>query len=110
MALIRTIGTTSRDRYAASCAISGICRVTNDASADGLAGDEPPGRWLQRQRKAAGLTQEDLAERSGLSVRTVRNLERGAPKPHPRSLHLLGAALNVPEPGISELIATYRAG
>jgi hypothetical protein len=46
MALIRTIGTTSGDRYAASCAISGICRVTDDASADGLTGDEPPGRWL----------------------------------------------------------------
>ena len=83
--------------------------MTDDATADGPTGDEPPGLWLQRQRKAAGLTQEDLAERSGLSVRTVRNLERGAPKPHPRSLHLLAAALNLPEPGISELIATYRA-
>src|SRR3569833_44291 len=32
---------------------------------------------LRRQRLAAGMTQEELASRSGLGVRTVRELERG---------------------------------
>ncbi|WP_422341030.1 helix-turn-helix domain-containing protein, partial [Trebonia sp.] len=38
---------------------------------------EPPGLWLRGQRIAAGLTQEDLAERSGVSVRTIADMERG---------------------------------
>lgn len=38
---------------------------------------------LRRHRAAAGLTQEDLAERAGLSVRGVSDLERGL-RPHPR--------------------------
>src|SRR5579862_2481051 len=32
---------------------------------------------LQRYRRAAGLTQEELAERARLSVRGISNLERG---------------------------------
>src|SRR3954454_11800262 len=41
---------------------------------------EPPttfGDWLRRYRLAAGLTQELLAERAGLSVRGISDLERG---------------------------------
>ena len=38
---------------------------------------ESPGRWLRGQRIAAGMTQEDLSERSGLSVRAIADLERG---------------------------------
>ena len=33
---------------------------------------------LRRHRLAAGLTQDDLAGRSGLSVRGIQDLERGA--------------------------------
>ena len=32
---------------------------------------------LRRQRAAAGLTQEELAERAGVSVRTISDVERG---------------------------------
>ncbi len=41
---------------------------------------EPPGfgRLLREHRRRALLSQERLAERAGLSVRTVRDLERGA--------------------------------
>ena len=35
------------------------------------------GAWLRRHRMAAGLTQEELAERSGLSVRAISDMERG---------------------------------
>ena len=33
------------------------------------------GCWLLRLRRQAGLTQESLADRAGLSVRTIRNIE-----------------------------------
>jgi transcriptional regulator with XRE-family HTH domain len=35
------------------------------------------GRLLRRLRRAAGLTQEELAERAGISARTVSDAERG---------------------------------
>ncbi len=37
----------------------------------------PLGMLLKRYRVAAGLTQEELAERSGVSARTISDLERG---------------------------------
>jgi transcriptional regulator with XRE-family HTH domain/tetratricopeptide (TPR) repeat protein len=84
--------------------------MSSDPGAVGPVVHEPPGQWLQRCRRAAGLTQEDVAERSGLSVRTVRNLERGsAAMPHLRSLRLMASALDVPDPVLNELLDRYRA-
>jgi tetratricopeptide (TPR) repeat protein/transcriptional regulator with XRE-family HTH domain len=69
----------------------------------------PPGVWLRKQRVAAGLTQEDLAERSGVSVRTIADLERGRTRrPYPSSVRALTSALGLPAAG-TELIARYRA-
>lgn len=52
-------------------------------------------RWL---RARAMLTQEELAERARLSVRTVRNLEAGhIRRPRSGSIRLLAAALGLPE-------------
>jgi predicted ATPase/DNA-binding XRE family transcriptional regulator len=44
----------------------------------------PPtfGDLLRRWRLAAGLTQEELAERTGLGVRSIQHLEGGAHLPH----------------------------
>jgi predicted ATPase/DNA-binding XRE family transcriptional regulator len=39
--------------------------------------DLTPGRLLRRHRAASGLTQEELAERAGISARTVSDVERG---------------------------------
>ncbi|EOD63885.1 hypothetical protein H480_34736, partial [Amycolatopsis vancoresmycina DSM 44592] len=39
--------------------------------------DDRPGTTFKRFRHHAGLTQEALAERSGVSVRTIRGLETG---------------------------------
>jgi tetratricopeptide (TPR) repeat protein/transcriptional regulator with XRE-family HTH domain len=70
---------------------------------------EPPGRWLRGQRVAAGLTQEDLAERSGVSVRTIADLERGRTRrPYPSSVRALIGALGLPDEAASELVARYR--
>lgn len=56
------------------------------------------GALLRRQRLAAGLSQEALAERAGISGEAVAALERGRRKaPRPETLTLLVAALN-PDP------------
>ena len=69
-----------------------------------------PGEWLRQQRVAAGLTQEDLAERSGVSVRAIADLERGRTrKPYPSSVRALARALGLPDTAGAELVARYRA-
>lgn len=63
------------------------------------------GALLRRRRLAAGLTQEDLAGRSGLSVRAISNLERGiTASPYSSSVRLLADALNLPEQARQELV------
>ncbi len=54
------------------------------------------GTLLRRYRIAAGLTQEELAERAGVSVRRLGDLERGAPHtPRPDTIALLMGALGL---------------
>lgn len=54
------------------------------------------GALLRRLRKRSGLTQEQLAERSGVSVRTIRRLETGGSADHrTRTVLLLADALGV---------------
>ncbi len=61
---------------------------------------EPAGRahfgtLLRQLRLDAGMTQQDLAERSRLSVEAISTLERGArTRPHTDTLTLLARALN----------------
>ena len=52
--------------------------------ASGAEGDRPAlfGELLGRHRAVSGLTQEELAERAGLSVRGLRYLERGLHRPY----------------------------
>ena len=51
-------------------------------------------RLLARFRLARGLSQEELADRSGMSVRAIRNLEHGqVGRPHRSSIALLADAL-----------------
>ena len=54
------------------------------------------GDLLRQHRSAAGLTQEDLAERSGLSVDTISLLERGEHRrPHRYTMRSLADALGL---------------
>ncbi len=48
---------------------------------------------LRRHRVAAGLTQEALAERAGLSTRGIQNLEHGVRRPYRDTLERLTNAL-----------------
>jgi transcriptional regulator with XRE-family HTH domain/tetratricopeptide (TPR) repeat protein len=74
-------------------------------------GPTRPGEWLRQQRVAAGLTQEDLAERSRVSVRAIADLERGrTKKPYPSSVRAIVRALGLPEEAGDELVTRYRAG
>jgi transcriptional regulator with XRE-family HTH domain len=56
------------------------------------------GTLLRWHRLASGLTQEELADRSGLSVRAIANMERGqTTRPHRYSVQSLGDALGLLE-------------
>ena len=56
------------------------------------------GELLRRYRLEAGLSQEELAQRAGLSVRAVANMERGrTTRPYERSVRVLAEALALPE-------------
>jgi transcriptional regulator with XRE-family HTH domain len=51
---------------------------------------------LKALRERAGMTQEELAERSSLSIRTISDLERGrTTTPQRRSIALLARALGL---------------
>jgi transcriptional regulator with XRE-family HTH domain len=62
---------------------------------------------LRRFRLRARLTQEELAERSGLSVRTIRGLESGRQRnPQLGSLRQLAGAMGLDANDRDELVAT----
>jgi predicted ATPase/DNA-binding CsgD family transcriptional regulator/transcriptional regulator with XRE-family HTH domain/predicted negative regulator of RcsB-dependent stress response len=65
---------------------------------------------LRRFRLAAGLSQEALAERAGLSVRGISDLERGLRRiPHPATLARLAEALELTATDRATLLAVRQA-
>jgi predicted ATPase/transcriptional regulator with XRE-family HTH domain len=65
------------------------------------------GLLLRRHRRAAGLTQEALAERAGLSVEAISALERGRRRaPHRDTVQLLAVALRLTEAEAAALAGT----
>jgi DNA-binding XRE family transcriptional regulator len=66
---------------------------------------------VRRSRHAAWMTQEELAEKSGLSPRTIQAVERGQVKrPHRESVRLLAKALGLHGQARAEFEATARKG
>ena len=64
---------------------------------------------LKRYRVAAGLTQEELAERANLSVRGISNLERGARHlPQHATIELLAEALQLAGSDRAAFVAAAR--
>ena len=56
---------------------------------------------LTKYRKKQNLTQDELADKTGLSVRTIQRIEAGStPKGH--SLHVLAEALNISKEKLTE--------
>jgi transcriptional regulator with XRE-family HTH domain len=69
----------------------------------------PFGVLLHRHRAAAGLSQDELAERAGLSRRGISDLERGERRsPHPGTVRRLAEALNLDDAERSSLLASVR--
>lgn len=62
------------------------------------------GKWIEKTRKAAGLEQKEVAQRSGLSTAYISQLERhqphlitnADPQPSRKSVLKIARALNVP--------------
>jgi transcriptional regulator with XRE-family HTH domain len=66
----------------------------------------PFGALLRRYREAAGLSQEDLAERAGLTAKEIGALERGErQRPQPHTLQQLAAALRLSDQQRAAFIA-----
>lgn len=69
------------------------------------------GTVLRAYRTGAGLTQEDLADRSGLSVRAIRNLEIGrTERPQRQTVALLSLALRLTEAEEGALLTAAGRG
>jgi transcriptional regulator with XRE-family HTH domain len=69
------------------------------------------GLVLRRHRMAVRMTQEELADRSGLSVRAIRNLEIGRTgRPQQQSVDLLATALGLDAAERAELVRTAHHG
>ncbi|WP_232667939.1 ATP-binding protein [Pseudonocardia sp. TRM90224] len=67
--------------------------------------------FLQRLRTGARLTQEQLAERAAVSVRTIRNLESGRIRsPRPDSLRQLAEGLGITGAELADFEAIGRHG
>ena len=67
------------------------------------------GEHLRRLRAAASLSQEELAERAGLSARGISDLERGVRRaPHLHTVRLHADALAVSESDRGELLSAAR--
>jgi predicted ATPase/transcriptional regulator with XRE-family HTH domain len=69
------------------------------AGATGLA------ELVRRYRRLAGLSQEALAERAGVSTRTISDLERGLKTPQPQTLRLVADALGLERADHEALVA-----
>jgi len=71
--------------------------------------DRRLGELLASLRNMAGMTQEELADASGLSVRSISDLERDrVSRPRRRSLELLATALDLDRIQAKALIAIAR--
>src|SRR5262249_19788943 len=77
-------------------------RVTGRSGVGQMSSDVAPtrgaGAGLRAQRERLLLTQEELAARSGVDVRTIRDIETGwTARPRPSPARLLAAALTGPQ-------------
>jgi class 3 adenylate cyclase len=70
---------------------------------------QPFGKLLQQHRQAAGLSQGELAERAGLSLRGIADLERGVRNtPYPSTVRRLAQALVLDDAQRAALLAARR--
>jgi predicted ATPase/DNA-binding CsgD family transcriptional regulator/transcriptional regulator with XRE-family HTH domain len=64
---------------------------------------------LRQHRIAAGLSQEELAERAGLSARAISDIERGVHRaPYRETVRLLSAALSLADQSHAAFVGSVR--
>jgi predicted ATPase/DNA-binding XRE family transcriptional regulator len=82
--------------------------VESESSGTKQRHDSPSfGARLRRLREVAGLTQEELASRAGLSAKAISLLERGQRKhPYPHTIKSLADALKLSEEARATLLGT----
>lgn len=69
------------------------------------------GEMVRRYRLAAGMSQEELAERAVLSVRTLCDLERGrTTRPYRQTVEALATALSLRDHDLDEFVRWSRQG
>jgi transcriptional regulator with XRE-family HTH domain len=68
------------------------------------------GLMLKRHRLAGGMTQEELADRTGVSVRAIGDLERGLRQPRNDTLQILLDTLQLAPDEAARLEVAARAG
>ena len=67
------------------------------------------GERLRRYRETAGYSQEELAQRAGLSANAISALERGERRrPYPDTVRRLADALGLGDDGRAELVAALK--
>ncbi|KDN84113.1 helix-turn-helix domain-containing protein [Kitasatospora cheerisanensis] len=67
------------------------------------------GQALRTLRQGARLTQQELAHKAGLGIRTLSDLERGTAGPRPATAALLAGALGLDRPGTEGFHALAHA-
>ncbi|MFB7613958.1 helix-turn-helix domain-containing protein [Kitasatospora sp. NPDC056181] len=83
--------------------------LLDPAATAGSAGPVGFGRLLRLQRRRAGLSQEELAGRSGLTARAISNLERHRSRPRGQTVRRLVEALQLQGAEASALHAAASA-
>jgi transcriptional regulator with XRE-family HTH domain len=65
------------------------------------------GRRIAEQRRSMGLTQEQLAERASVNVKTIQGAEQGRSEPELRTMRKIAKVLGTP---LDTLMGTGRKG
>jgi tetratricopeptide (TPR) repeat protein/transcriptional regulator with XRE-family HTH domain len=69
------------------------------------------GLLLRRHRRSSGLSQEELADRAGVGIRTLSDLERGrTARPYRQTVGALATALSLRDTQLDEFLRLSRQG
>lgn len=97
-------------RYYSNSSVDDVAGTSRQVLPDKVRGPLRFGLLLRYYRRTANLTQEELAERSGISVDAISALERGRRlRPHPSTVRFLAAGLGLSEAEQALLFAASRA-
>src|SRR5690348_13665881 len=65
-------------------------------------------QWLRQKRKSRDFTQDELADRIGCSIETIRKIEAGRRRPSRQMAELLAVTLGAPSEDVLRLVEMAR--